>query len=1116
LKLHIPLANHGRPRSDPRNSGRLRFGILPIAAAIAAVVFSVALAAPASAATGDFVIEGRGYGHGVGMSQWGAWEAAREGETYANILAFYYPGSAAAAAPAGATIKVRISKDPTSTAYDDHYYRVYLKPVVTTATLVLQNAGSPDVNVALSVGQQVEALYAPVAGVGHVWIAGRGAYDNAYVRPDAVTGRVTVSMQVSSVAIATTFREYWGEMNIEPMGEGELYLNNYILLDKYVRGVAEIKPEWANATYTNLYAIEAVKAQAVAARTYAWAEFSSVGYVNDDTRDICYKGYSFEVANPGAAQAATDTDGVIRKYGAALYKTYFSAHSGGYTTATAWNDSPPSYVVSQPDPWSLVSPPAGLVSGVSPGYAWTVSISPVELGTKLITAGYIDNVGTITQLEVTGRDDTDADSHVTSVRVTGTLGVDSISGRDFKAALGLKSTLFSVVMDGSLTRVDSADTDIAYLGMWSNPPAASAFGGSVYSASGVAKASVAFDGTYLALVTKTAPYYGKAQLTLDGGTPFLIDLYSPTVLYQQTVYRSDTLADGTHTLVVEWTGTKNSMSGGTIVGIDALDLLGSLVPSPDIPPRYEQDDANFSYGGPWILSTIAAASGGSQQTLNSLGSVTVTFTGTYLAWVGKTASYYGKARVTLDGGTPIMVDLYSPVEAYKQTLYNTGLLAPGAHTVTIEWTGTKNGASSYYQIAVDAFDIVGTVTAAPPAPPVPNRYQQSNPYITYLGPWISGSTALASEGSFVYAYPAASQAIVRFHGTQLSLLANTSRWYGVARITLDGGPAVYADFYSATSLWHQVVYNTGVLADADHTLLIEPDGTKNAAAIAYMINIDALDIFGDLLDAPNPVRSEQTESDLTYAGSWVNSPSTSASGGSSYYVNSAGSVTVKFDGSYLVWLSKTSNAYGMAWVRLDDGIPQLVDLYSATTQWKRAVWNSGTLAPGTHTLCISWSGIKNASATNYNIGLDAFDIMGSLISAPTPPGMPTRYQNTNATISYSVPWSTRWATAASGGNFYYLNAAGFATIKFDGVYLSWVAKKGAPYGIASVTVDGGAPVLVDLYRSTDLFQSNVFNTGILAPGTHTVVISWTGTKNASATGTNVAIDALDVIGSLVP
>jgi SpoIID/LytB domain protein len=1085
------------------------------AAATIAVVVSALFAAPASAVTGDFVIQGRGFGHGVGMSQWGAWQAAREGETHNTILAFYYPGSTLTTAPAGTTIKVRLSKDATSSSYEDHYYQVSLKPVVTAATLLLQNSGSPDVTVALPVGQIVDTLYAPLGGVGHVWVVGRGAYDHVLVVPDADTGRVAVSKLVSSVATPTPYQEYWGSMNVEPMGEGELYLNNLILLDKYVRGVAEIKPEWAKATESNLYAIEAVRAQAVAARTYAYAEFTSAGYVNDDTRDICYKGYIYEVQNPAAAQAATDTDGEILKYAGVLYKTYFSAHSGGYTTASAWNDSPPFYVVSQQDHWSQAAPPPGLVPGVSSGYLWSVNISPADLGAKLITAGYIDNVGTITKVEVTGRDTPDADSHVTSVRITGSLGVDTISGRNFRAALGLKSTLFSVLVDGSLTRVDNLDPNVAYLGNWNSSSVVSAFGKSLISTDSAAKAAVGFDGTYLALVTKTAPYYGKATFTLDGGAPVTVDYYSPTVQYQQTVYTTGNLVPGVHNLVIEWTGTKNSMSGGYLVGLDAFDVVGTLAPSPDAPPRIEQSDTNFSFGGPWTVSSNALFSGGSHKTVNSPGSVIVAFTGTYLAWIGKTAPYYGKARVTLDGGTPTMVDLYSPTDAYKRNVYTTGFLASGPHTVTIEWTGTKNGASSNYQLGVDAFDILGTVDAAPAAPAYPNRYQETNPYITYLGGWNSSSTTSASGGTFLYAAPTGVQAIVNFHGTGLAWLATAGCWYGVARVSVDSGPTQLVDFYNATALYQHEVFNTGALVDGDHTLVIEADGTKNPAALGFLIGIDAFDIFGELTDAPSPTVYQQTESDLTYVGSWGSSVSAYASGGSMIYTNSPGSVTVDFDGTYVDWVTKVSNLYGKAWVRLDGGAPVLVDLYSASTQWKKTVWSSGILAPGTHTLCISWSGLKNPSASSYNVGVDAFVIMGTLVAAPVPPPMPTLYQNTNAKVVYSAGWTTVWSSLASGGSFHYRNTVGSATIKFDGTYFAWVAKKGPSYGRATVTVDGGAPVTVDLYGATALYQQLVFRTGLLAPGTHTVVIAWKNSKNPASSYYNIDVDAFGVLGTLI-
>ena len=84
----------------------------------------------------------------------------------------------------------------------------------------------------------------------------------------------------------------------------------------------------------------------------------------------------------------------------------------------------------------------------------------------------------------------------------------------------------------------------------------------------------------------------------------------------------------------------------------------------------------------------------------------MTFDGTYLAWVAKKGPAYGKAEVTLDTGTPVIVDLYSAADQYKKTVYNTGLLTTGVHTLTIKWLGTKNPAAKGTYIDIDAFDVI--------------------------------------------------------------------------------------------------------------------------------------------------------------------------------------------------------------------------------------------------------------------------------------------------------------------------------------------------------------------------------------------------------------------------
>jgi N-acetylmuramoyl-L-alanine amidase len=136
-------------------------------------------------------------------------------------------------------------------------------------------------------------------------------------------------------------------------------------------------------------------------------------------------------------------------------------------------------------------------------------------------------------------------------------------------------------------------------------------------------------------------------------------------------------------------------------------------------PRYQQDNSSFAYGGTWTKNASASsASGGSFSYANVSGaSITARFTGTYLAWVTKKSPVYGIAEVVLDGGDPQTVDLYNSSEVWQQTVWNTGTLDDGSHTVTITWTGAKNASATDTNIGVDAFEIFGQLEQATVAPP---------------------------------------------------------------------------------------------------------------------------------------------------------------------------------------------------------------------------------------------------------------------------------------------------------------------------------------------------------------------------------------------------------------
>ena len=67
-------------------------------------------------------------------------------------------------------------------------------------------------------------------------------------------------------------------------------------------------------------------------------------------------------------------------------------------------------------------------------------------------------------------------------------------------------------------------------------------------------------------------------VTLDGGTPQTVDRYSPTLnVFQSKVYSVSGLANATHTLVISCPHAKNAKSSNYYVGLDAVDITGTLL-----------------------------------------------------------------------------------------------------------------------------------------------------------------------------------------------------------------------------------------------------------------------------------------------------------------------------------------------------------------------------------------------------------------------------------------------------------------------------------------------------------------------------------------------------------
>lgn len=92
-------------------------------------------------------------------------------------------------------------------------------------------------------------------------------------------------------------------------------------------------------------------------------------------------------------------------------------------------------------------------------------------------------------------------------------------------------------------------------------------------------ATLTFQGTGIRYVSRTTSWLGKAKVSIDGGTPTTVDLYSPKTVWQKPVYEKRGLTNTTHTIKVEWAGTKNPLSSSTGIELDAFHVLDSVAPA---------------------------------------------------------------------------------------------------------------------------------------------------------------------------------------------------------------------------------------------------------------------------------------------------------------------------------------------------------------------------------------------------------------------------------------------------------------------------------------------------------------------------------------------------------
>src|SRR5215211_6482843 len=348
------------------------------------------------------VIRGAGFGHGIGMSQYGAYGYALQGAKYTGILAHYYKGTTLSTAPSR---PVRVLLQPV-----DPYIRV---------------RGATSVG-----GRELKRGTTYIAKRGGGGIVVRNSRGRLVGRFGSIVSFKSADpMRLLGPALNfVTDGLYRGSIEVRLDGGGVTAINE-LDIDSYVRGVVagEMPSSWP---------LEALKVQAVAARTYALATRKTNGSFDQypDTRSQVYRGVSGESVRSDAAVA--QTAGRILTYNGVPAVTYYFSTSGGHTENIEY-----SFIGALSKPWLVgVSDP---YDSRSPYHRWQATFSTASL-TRALGAP-----GTFKRLEVLQRG---TSPRVVRARVVGSRGTTTISGPAIRARLGLRDSWLTIVSVKSSAR----------------------------------------------------------------------------------------------------------------------------------------------------------------------------------------------------------------------------------------------------------------------------------------------------------------------------------------------------------------------------------------------------------------------------------------------------------------------------------------------------------------------------------------------------------------------------------------------------------------------------------------------------------------------------------------
>jgi stage II sporulation protein D len=445
-----PLPQHRSPRlagRAPRLAGRQDAAVAPVAAVVVAIVGLLLVAgsvapkaaaaqppaaagAPASSASPDpsppatIVFYGRGYGHGVGMSQYGARGRALAGQDAATILAHYYQGTTLGTTDPQRAVRILVLQAFRPTAARP--LRLYGRGGSWTIDGI--DATFPK-DAQLRVTKTATGLRVVVRDAAGTLLLDRATKGNLRVRAgSAAAARIQVWSKPSA------YDRYRGVIRLRSTASGIDAINE-TRLDLYLRGVvpAEMPAGWP---------VEALRAQAIAARSYAARRLHpKTGFwdLYDDSRTQVYRGSLGERAATNAAIA--DTAGQVLRSGTSIANTLFHSTGGGatednenvFTTATGEIVAGPvSYLRGSPDRADDGTP----YDAAAPRASWQTAAYTLAQLSAVFGADARTNIGELAGLDLSN---VGVSGRLISVTLTGSLGTKTVSGSVFSSVFNAET-----------------------------------------------------------------------------------------------------------------------------------------------------------------------------------------------------------------------------------------------------------------------------------------------------------------------------------------------------------------------------------------------------------------------------------------------------------------------------------------------------------------------------------------------------------------------------------------------------------------------------------------------------------------------------------------------------